>query len=168
MCDEASVVEASRLALLAVALMFGCGARSDLPCALAPSMAEGCVAAERKDGDPDSGPVADVCNRAFESAPPCEGTGQIWVSTDECIDDGGTNEGGDLLEVYCVNNIARFCLSHEACPWRAGGTTSDEVTCGASGLSGGYMANTVGGCMAWEAHDLFCCSPEGRIGLAKN
>ena len=90
------------------------------------------------------------------------------MSTNECIDDGGSSEGDDSLEVYCVNDIARFCLSHEACPWRDGGTTSDEVTCSTSGLSGSYMANMIGGCVGGEGSDIYCCSAEGRIGLAKN
>src|SRR5215475_12185256 len=138
-----------RITLTALALMLGCGARSDL------------LAPDRRDGDldagPDSGPIDPLCDRPLEDAPPCEGTGQIWVSTNECIDDGGSAAQDDLLEVYCVNNIARFCLSHEACPWRNGAVTSDEVTCSTSGLSGNYMANTIGGCHGWEGNDIYCC-----------
>src|SRR5580765_2768177 len=146
--------------LFALTLSLGCGARSDLPCAGARCAAE--------PQDSSGGGQTDArCAEALEVAPPCEGTGQIWVSTDACIDDGGSADIGDRLEVFCVNNIARFCLSHEACPWRDGGATSDAVTCSTSGLSSPYMASTRSGCAGWEGHNLYCCSAEGQIGLAK-
>lgn len=48
----------------------------------------------------------------------CEGIGKIDTIPDQCIDDGGANGGSDNLEIYCYNNLIRFCLSNESCPWR--------------------------------------------------
>jgi hypothetical protein len=129
----------------------GCGAKTELPC-----------------GSPDCDIPAstDACDGAEEDRSPCEGTGRIWASLDDCIDDGGGADTGDLLEVYCVANIARFCLSHEDCPWRSGADVSDDKTCSHAGLTSSYMANTIRGCAGWESHRLYCCSPEGRMSFA--
>jgi hypothetical protein len=67
--------------------------------------------------------------------------------------------------VYCVDNLARFCLSHEDCTWREGGTAADAVSCSASGLSSSYMAHMIKGCAGWQGHELYCCLPGGRIGF---
>jgi hypothetical protein len=140
-----------RLAPLYLAVAIGCGARTDLPC--------------RPD---EKGPLEYTCNPCRDSvdaAPSCEGTGKIWSSLDDCIDDGGTTDSGDLLEVYCVDGLARFCLSHEACPWRDGAATARDVSCSTSGLESTFMASAINGCHLWEDHDRLCCSEEGKIGF---
>jgi hypothetical protein len=144
------------VAPLAGALALGCG-RTNLPCAQGIAPSDDCAL------DPEQYPAE--CDGALAEAPSCEGTGRIWSSTDECIDDGASNGTGDLLEVYCVDNLARFCLSHEDCPWRDGGNTAGELSCSASGLSSSYMANMINGCPGWQGHDLYCCSTQGRIGF---
>lgn len=96
--------------------------------------------------------------------PPCQGSGLIFASVgDECIDDGGVSATGDALEVYCVNDIARFCLSGETCPWRDGVTTSDAVTCSTAGLSTTYFASARDTCGEWESHQRICCSATGQV-----
>ncbi len=98
---------------------------------------------------------------------PCEGNGLVWAKLDDpCIDDGGGNGADDILEIYCQNGIARFCLSHEACPWRGGGTTSDDITCSRAGLGSDYLASVHPGCQGWEGHDLYCCSPSAKISFS--
>lgn len=107
-------------------------------------------------GKTDDGAKGSVCSN-------CTGTGRIFASIgDDCIDDGGGSAPGDTLEVYCVNDIARFCLSKEACPWRSGGSTSDAVTCSRSGLSSTYMASARNSCGVWQGHNRYCCSAAGR------
>lgn len=135
------IAPAMRSAPLALTIALACGARSELPC-------------------PDcASPTADP-----GEAPRCQGTGQIWTSLeDDCIDDGGSSGAGDVLEVYCVDDVARFCLSHEDCPWRDGTIVAPDVTCSTAGLESTYMANTINGCAGFEQRDLYCCSPEGHI-----
>lgn len=99
--------------------------------------------------------------------PPCQGTGLMFASVgDECIDDGGGSATGDTLMVYCVNDIARFCLSGEACPWRDGQTTPDTVTCSNAGLSSTYFASARDTCGNWESHPRICCSASGQVSFS--
>ncbi|MDB4932297.1 MAG: uncharacterized protein JWM10_4781, partial [Myxococcaceae bacterium] len=91
----------------------------------------------------------------------CVGTGLIQTIPDGCVDDGGSSSGGDGLQVYCVNNIARFCLTGEACPWRGGGSTSDAVTCSRAGLGSDFMARA--SCSQWNGRTNYSCDVAGRI-----
>ena len=141
---------------LVLALVAACGARTDLPC-----FDEPCPTPEEEEQA-----RAAACEVAQWEAPACTGSGLIATLEDGCIDDGGSTEGGDVLEIFCVAGLARFCLSHESCPWRSGGSTDDELTCSRGGLEADFMARTIHGCAGWEGHDLFCCSADGRIGLA--
>ena len=144
------------LATLPALLFVGaCGARTDLPCFDEPCPDPDDVALAR----------ANECAAADFEPPACTGSGRIATLEDDCIDDGGDGESGDTLEIFCVAGIARFCLSHETCPWRSELTTPDELTCDSGGLSSVYMANTIRGCAGWEGHHLFCCSEDGRVGL---
>lgn len=97
----------------------------------------------------------------------CTGTGLIWQSVgDKCIDDGGQSDEDDDLQIYCVNNIARYCLSKEACPWRSGQPTSDAVTCSRAGLAGTYLASPRQACGVFQGHNRFCCSAAGQISFS--
>jgi hypothetical protein len=117
--------------------------------------------------------VDDDCNGKLDdvgdggscvTGPPCQGTGLIFASVgDECIDDGGGSATGDVLQVYCVNDIARFCLSGEACPWRDGQVTADSVTCSSAGLASTYFASARDACGDWEGHPRICCSASGEV-----
>jgi hypothetical protein len=86
----------------------------------------------------------------------CTGSGLIHVISDGCINDGGGSSGGDAVQVYCVNNIARFCLSGEACPWRSSPTFDDGSTCERSGLGSDYMANAW--CEQWNGYGNYYCT----------
>ncbi|CAF1231894.1 unnamed protein product [Adineta steineri] len=109
--------------------------------------------------------TTDACTPASTSNLTCSGTGKIYVIPDECMDDGGIDAAGDSLEVYCVCNRARFCLSGEACPWR--NTTSNTVdngrTCSRAGLTTSYMANAW--CKPWNNHTNYNCCYDGFIGF---
>lgn len=48
----------------------------------------------------------------------CAGAGLVSCVPDAAIGDTGYNSAGDCLEVYCVNNKTRVCLTGEKCPWR--------------------------------------------------
>ena len=126
-------------------------------------------------------PVAETCNGTDDDCngkvddvadggvctppgPPCQGTGLIFGSVgDDCIDDGGGSTTGDTLQIYCVNNTARFCLSGEACPWRDGQTTPDSVSCSTAGLATTYFASARDACGNWEGHPRICCSASGQV-----
>jgi len=142
---------------LAVTLALGCGTRTDLPCAI--------------DALPGRGDgidyECDACEGAREEPLSCQGAALIWTSPDDCIDDGGSSGVGDLLEVYCVDAIARFCLSHEDCPWRTAPASTGAATCSTSGLESTFMATMIRGCDGFQGYDDYCCSPEGRIGVSK-
>lgn len=102
-----------------------------------------------------------------QSQQPCQGVGLIWASVgDKCIDDGGQSDKDDDLQVFCVNNIARFCLSKEACPWRDGGVTADDVTCSTAGLASTYFVSSRQACGEWEGHQRICCSPTGQVSFS--
>jgi hypothetical protein len=134
--------------------LLACGARTEI---------EGAAEARNKES-PER-----ACNEEgvfTDEPPPCEGSGLIFTVTDECIDDGGSASGDDSLEVYCIHNIARFCLSNEQCLWRGGTTSEDPRTCSRSGLKTDYMANTRKGCAGFDNHEWYCCSSEGRISFA--
>ena len=145
-------MQAGYILLLCFVLLLACGAKTDLPCA----EQEGILLYD----------CLDCQGVPATAAPPCEGTGLITTVPDKCIDDGGQTGADDVLEVYCDQGLARFCLSREACPWRDGQSTPDMVTCSASGLSSDYMARTIRGCTGWQGYDLYCCSPDGQIGLS--
>jgi hypothetical protein len=101
----------------------------------------------------------------------CTGNGRLQVLGDRDIDDGGFSSGGDGLEFYCFNGSFRFCLTGEACPWRAGPpATDDGMSCSTAGLRGpayfmayfttGYLV--IGGVQ----YDEWYCPPTGRLRLA--
>ena len=101
----------------------------------------------------------------------CTGTGRVLVLGDRDIDDGGFSSGGDGLEFYCINGSFRFCLTGEACPWRAGAPAVDNgQSCSSAGLRGSsyFMAYfitgyfTVGGLR----YDEWYCPPTGRVRLS--
>lgn len=132
--------------------MLGCGARAELLC-----------------GDEDCSPPPtetsrdEECSGELAPAPPCDDRGLVFSLPDECLDDGGNTDVGDVLEVYCIDGQARFCLSHESCPWRDG--SIDSASCSRGGLASTYMANTINECSGWLDHELYCCSMDGEIGL---
>jgi hypothetical protein len=144
-----------RIGVVIISVVAACGARTDI-----------CV-----DGPcPETGEEdehARQCEGSLSDPPGCTGTGLIAVLEDECIDDSGDAGTGDRLEVYCLGGIARFCLSHEACPWRDGSTTSDDMTCSTSGLVSSYMASTIDGCIGWWGFNVYCCSADGRMGVGQ-
>jgi len=90
----------------------------------------------------------------------CVGEGLVHTVPDACMDDGGTSGIGDALEVYCCDGTSRFCLSGEACPWRAG-YTDDFATCSRAGLATDYLAST--SCSEWKGHRDYYCGPDGQI-----
>lgn len=141
-------------ALCSAAAGLQCGAKTSLPCtddATAGGSPYDCAGCEAP---------------AVPQAPPaCEGTGLVFRAPDSCIDDGGRTEADDDLEVYCWEGIARFCLSHEDCPWRDGSVApGDPRTCSTSGLRATFFAAVRGGCDAFQGHRRLCCSEGGRIG----
>jgi hypothetical protein len=140
-----------RTGALLVVSSIACGARSELDCDVEPCLSAAAIAAER-------------CHDRGDAAPSCTGSGLIDTLADDCIDDGGDTDSDDSLEIYCVDGTARFCLSHEVCPWRAGTAAVDD-TCSASGLSASYMANTHPGCDGFLGYDVFCCFADGSVGL---
>jgi hypothetical protein len=86
----------------------------------------------------------------------CSGSGLIHTVPDGCMDDGGGSAGGDAVEVYCYESVARFCLSGESCQWRSGAPSSDDgTTCERSGLGSDYMANSW--CSPWEGYYYYYC-----------
>ncbi|CAF0983375.1 unnamed protein product [Didymodactylos carnosus] len=95
----------------------------------------------------------------------CNGTGVVFIIPDGCMDDGGIDSVGDSLEVYCVDHIARFCLSGEACPWRSPvlpyTPLSERQTCSPAGLTSDYMANA--SCSLWNNHTNYNCCTNGQI-----
>ena len=106
-----------------------------------------------------------ACTPASTSKLSCRGTGKIFEVPDSCINDGGVNAAGDSLEIYCVCNRARFCLSGEACPWRIPTveTADNGRTCSRAGLTSSYMAN--GWCNLWRNHTQYDCCYDGFIGF---
>ena len=100
-------------------------------------------------------------------AVPCQGSGLVFTSIgDKCIDDGGQSAEDDDLQVFCVNNIARFCLSKEACPWRDGLPTANDVTCSTAGLNSNYFASARSACGDWQGHPRICCSANGHASFS--
>jgi hypothetical protein len=105
------------------------------------------------------------------AAASCSGSGLVATVPDDCMDDGGANAAGDSLEIYCFEQVPRFCLSGESCPWRDHSPRSDDGrTCSHAGLgidgSGGpqdhdYMAHAW--CSQWQGHQWYDCSPDGKI-----
>ena len=91
----------------------------------------------------------------------CTGTGMVYEISNDCLVDYGTTAGGDSLQVYCVDGIARFCLSREACPWRAGTTTTAAVTCTRSGLASDAIGTA--SCQQWRGHNNYSCDLSGRV-----
>lgn len=95
----------------------------------------------------------------------CTGTGKIFVIPNECIDDGGINAIDDSLEIYCVCNRARFCLSGETCPWRnvTKSIVDDGRTCSRAGLTSSFMANAW--CKLWNNRKKYNCCYDGFLGF---
>jgi hypothetical protein len=101
----------------------------------------------------------------------CSGTGRVLVLSDRDIDDGGFSSGGDGLEFYCINGSFRFCLTGEACPWRAGAPAVDNgQSCSSAGLRGSsyFMAYFVTGyfTVGGLRYDEWYCPPTGRVRLS--
>ena len=97
----------------------------------------------------------------------CTGTGQIASVPDACMDDGGGTGIDDSLEIYCVHGITRFCLSGEACPWRADPDFDDGTTCSRAGLDTGgelFMAHAT--CNQFRGHEWYVCSDDAQISFA--
>jgi hypothetical protein len=107
------------------------------------------------DGDIDEGWTDDCDSLA------CTGSGLIHTISDGCMDDGGGSSGGDKLEVYCFEEIARFCLSGESCHWSTLPSTDDGTTCDGSGLSSDYMADAT--CDLWNSHANYYCDSNEDI-----
>lgn len=95
----------------------------------------------------------------------CNGSGIIFEIPDACMDDGGIHSAGDSMEVYCVCNLARFCLSGESCPWRNMNDSTPDIglTCSRAGLTSSYMANAW--CNLWNNHTNYNCCYDGFIGF---
>lgn len=106
-----------------------------------------------------------TCTPASTSSLACTRTGKIFEVPDACLDDGGINGVGDSLEIYCVCNRARFCLSGEACPWRnmEANITDDGRTYSRAGLTSPYMANAW--CNLWQNYTNYNCCYDGFIGF---
>ncbi len=107
----------------------------------------------------------DACTPAPTSKLDCKGKGKIFEIPDPCMNDGGIDYVGDSLEIYCICNRARFCLSGEACPWRNVTTNIEDngQTCSQAGLTSSYMANAW--CNLWRNHANYNCCPGGFIGF---
>jgi hypothetical protein len=113
-------------------------------------------------GHADAGPPGDPYR--------CDGGGLVWVVPDPCIDDYGGTAGGDSLEIYCQDGVARFCLSYEDCPWRDGGRVSDPLgTCSRAGIGATTTCMSTladPACtMNWFDVQAVECIPEGDAGL---
>lgn len=97
-------------------------------------------------------------------------TANLPTLPDSEIDDGGGSGSRDGLEGFCVRGILRFCLTGEACPWRGGATTTDDLqTCSPAGLAGPsyFMAYYVTGYFysGGVPYDEWYCPPNGRLRL---
>jgi putative metal-binding protein len=92
----------------------------------------------------------------------CTGTGLVHTIANTCMTDYGMTSSSDNLEVYCCNGIARFCLSGETCPWRAGcGATTTTDTCSRSGLASDLMATAT--CQLWHGETTYSCSAASHM-----
>jgi hypothetical protein len=102
------------------------------------------------------------CSRSPENETglACAGVGLVHTVPDACMDDGGDSGFGDSLEVYCCGGTSRFCLSGEACPWRAG-CTDDVANCSRAGLATDYLASA--SCSEWKGHRDYYCGQDGQI-----
>lgn len=98
-----------------------------------------------------------------DDAAHCTGSGLVFTVPDACMDDGGMSGGGDNLEVYCVAGRARFCLSHEACPWRTA-LVDTAQTCERSGLTPAYPTYMASAwCELWKGKQFYECDTTGQI-----
>lgn len=102
----------------------------------------------------------------------CTGNGRVQVLGDRDIEDGGFSSGGDGLEFYCFNGSFRFCLTGEACPWRAGPPATDNgMSCSTAGLRGPsyFMAYFLSGYLVIGGveYDDWYCPPTGRLRLVR-
>lgn len=100
----------------------------------------------------------------------CSGNGLIFNVPDGCLDDGGKSSQGDSLQVYCCNEMARFCLSGEACQWRGGCPSIDadnHQTCSRSGLGlfNDWMATAK--CNFYNGLQMFYCNEKGDVRFSK-
>ncbi|MDO9022606.1 MAG: hypothetical protein Q8S73_43930 [Deltaproteobacteria bacterium] len=98
----------------------------------------------------------------------CMGTGRTMLLSDSEVEDGGSTRNGDGLEVFCINGSARFCLTNEACPWRAGTPAVDDGrSCSSAGLDPRtyFMAYLTRGYIVISGRqlDLFYCPADGRV-----
>jgi len=117
-----------------------------------------------------NGGVDDDCNGMTDCGDPacssgaycCTGVGKVHTISNSCNNDFGTSGSSDVVEVYCCDGQARFCLSGEACPWRNGCITSDK-TCSHAGLSGDILATAT--CQKWDNISTYGCSPDEQAVL---
>jgi hypothetical protein len=101
----------------------------------------------------------------------CMGNGLVLLLGDRDIDDGGSTRNGDGLEFYCFNGTFRFCLTNEACPWRAGPPAVDNgQSCSSAGLASPsyFMAYYTTGyfVVGGVRYDEWYCPTNGRLRLA--
>jgi hypothetical protein len=92
----------------------------------------------------------------------CSGEGFIYEVPNLCLGDGGLSVSDDLLEVYCCGGVKRFCLSGEACPWRAGCVNS-MATCSRAGMAPGTDWMAVIYCCEWGGPRDFYCSEYSQV-----
>jgi len=115
-----------------------------------------------------TGGIDDDCNGSVDCGDPacsagafcCTGTGLVHRIQNTCMSDFGTSGSSDTLEVYCCDGAARFCLSGEACPWRAGCITS-VATCSRAGLPTDLMATAT--CQTWEGQTSYSCGVDEQV-----
>ncbi len=128
----------------------------DLDAGVNPGASEACNGIDDDcDGDVDEGFTSDCDSLA------CSGSGLVHTVPDGCMDDGGGSSGGDSLYVFCIDGIARFCLSGESCKFNPTPSSDDGTTCDRSGLGSDYMAN--GWCTLWNGHGNYYCDSSGQI-----
>ncbi len=128
----------------------------DLDASIHPGATESCDGVDEDcDGDVDEGFTSGCDSLA------CSGSGHIATISDGCMHDGGGSSGGDALYIFCIDSIARFCLSGESCKFNPTPSSDDGTTCDRSGLGSDYMAEAW--CQQWNGHYYYYCDSSGQI-----
>jgi hypothetical protein len=116
----------------------------------------------------------DVCGKSRTAScglsPDAGSTNALVLDVpDQCVNDTGITAVGDSLEVYCQDNVMRFCLSGESCPWRDGTSPPTDSTCSPSGLWGPAMATIFNEPQCRQSLDVgaVCCYPNGVAVLSQ-
>lgn len=116
--------------------------------------------------DEDCNQLTDCGDSACEDTPFCcvdRPDGLAHTIGNTCVtDDFGSSGSSDNLEVYCCGGQARFCLSKEACPWRAGCPAGNTKTCSRAGL-GASLKMAVADCQLWKGQTDYGCSLDEQI-----